>query len=62
MGWWFLLFYLDAGVPVYVSLYAHDYQRCVTIAQEHLESEQMRPGSYIEVIYNNCMQGSAPRI
>ena len=61
MGYWFLLFVLDAGVPVQAQLFAGDEQRCLTVAQEHLESETLRPGSYVEIIYIGCVQGSAPR-
>lgn len=61
MGWWFVLFLLDAGVPVQVQLYTHDEQRCLTVAQEHLEAVQGRPGTYIEVVFVNCVEGSPPR-
>jgi hypothetical protein len=62
MGWWFLVTWLDAGVPASINLYVGgDQQRCLQIASEHLEAEQMRPGHYIEVIYIGCVQGSAPR-
>jgi hypothetical protein len=62
MGWYFLLFALDAGVPVHADIYiGTDEQRCLTVAQEHLESETMVPGSYVEIVYIGCVQGSPPR-
>ncbi len=61
MGWWFVLAWLDAGIPQSALLYTYDEQRCLTVLSEHLEAEQLRPGSYVEVIYSNCVQGSAPR-
>ena len=62
MGWWLLMFWLDAGVPAIVPLYTGpDEQRCLTVAQEHLEGAQARPDAYIEVVYLGCVQGGAPR-
>jgi hypothetical protein len=62
MGWWFILAWLDAGVPTSAMLYVGtDEQRCLTVAQEHLEAEQMRPDAYIEVLYVGCVPGGAPR-
>jgi hypothetical protein len=62
MGWWFIVAWLDAGVPSSAMLYTYDKQRCLQIVSEHLEAEQMRPGSYVEIIYANCIQGGAPRL
>ena len=62
MGWWFLLAWLDAGVPSSTMLYVRDEQRCLTVAQEHLEGAQARPDAYLEVIYLGCVQGGAPRV
>ncbi len=59
MGFWFLLFYLDAGVPVTTYLYVPEEQACLNIVAEHLES--IHPDGYVEVIYANCPQGSPPR-
>ena len=50
MGWWFVLAWLDAGIPQSALLYTYDEQRCLTVLSEHLEAEQLRPGSYVEVI------------
>ena len=61
MGFWFVLAWLDAGIPASITMYTHDEQRCLTVAQEHLEAEQMQPGSYVEVLYVGCVQGSPPR-
>jgi hypothetical protein len=62
MGWWVILAWLDAGVPTSAMLYVGtDEQRCLTVAQEHLEAEQMRPDAYIEVLYVGCVPGGAPR-
>lgn len=61
MGWWFLLAWLDGGVPSSTTVYTHDEQRCLTVAQEHLEAQQARPDKYVEVLYVGCVQGSAPR-
>lgn len=61
MGFWFVLAWLDAGIPASITMYTHDEQRCLTVAQEHLEAEQMRPGAYIEVLYVGCVPGGAPR-
>lgn len=63
MGWWLILAWLDAGVPASTAAYMGlDEQRCLQVADEHLEANQMRPGSYVEVIYINCLPASAPRI
>jgi type IV pilus assembly protein PilM len=40
MGWWFLLAWLDAGVPTSITMYTSDEQRCLTVAQEHLARGQ----------------------
>lgn len=61
MGFWFLLAWLDAGVPTSIMMYTQDQQRCLTVAQEHLEMQQMRQHTFIEVIYIGCTQGSQPR-
>jgi hypothetical protein len=60
MGYWFLLAWLEAGVPVSTMMYVPEHQRCLDIADEHLEAQQ-RPGSYVEVVYIGCPQGSPPR-
>ena len=61
MGWWFVLAWLDAGIPQSALLYTHDEQRCLTVAQEHLEGAQKRPDRYIEVVSLGCVKGGAPR-
>ena len=63
MGWWLLLFWLDAGIPSTVSIYTGlDEQRCLTVASEHLAVQQNRKGRYVELIYLGCVQGGAPRV
>jgi hypothetical protein len=62
MGWWFVLAWLDAGVPGSTMLYAADEQRCLQVAQEHIEGAQARPDAYMEIIYLGCVQGSPPRV
>lgn len=62
MGWWFIVAWLDAGVPSSTMLYTADEQRCLTVAQEHLDGAQARPDAYLEVIYVGCVQGGAPRV
>jgi hypothetical protein len=61
MGWWFILAWLDAGVPSSAMLYAGDEQRCLQIASEHLDGLESQPSKYIETIYIGCVQGSRPR-
>jgi hypothetical protein len=62
MGWWLLMFWLDAGVPASVSLYTGlDKQRCLTVVQEHLQAQEARPDRYVESLYVGCVQGSRPR-
>jgi hypothetical protein len=61
MGWWFILAWLDAGVPSTTMIYTHDEQRCLHVAQEHIEGAERRPDTYLEVVYLGCVQGSAPR-
>jgi hypothetical protein len=62
MGWWFILCWLDAGVPSSTMLYVRDEQRCLQVAQEHIEGAQARPDAYLEVIYLGCVPGGAPRV
>lgn len=42
-------------------LYAADEQRCLQVAQEHIEGAQARPDRYVESLYVGCVQGSRPR-
>lgn len=59
MGYWFIFFALDAGVPVQVQLYTYEEQRCLQVADEHLKSAQKN--GYVDVLYSNCLPGSKPR-
>lgn len=62
MGWWLLIAWLDWGVPSSTMLYTGlDEQACINLASEHLEAEQVNPGRMVEVVYINCLRGSAPR-
>jgi hypothetical protein len=61
LGYWLLIAWLDAGVPSTTALYAGDEQRCLTVAQEHLDGVEARPDAWIELLYIGCVQGSAPR-
>lgn len=62
MGWWFVLAWLDAGVPSSAMLYVGtDEQRCLVMVQEHLAGIEDRPDAYIEMLYQGCVRGSAPR-
>ena len=61
MGYWLLLFWLDAGVPASVILYTGlDEQRCLQVASEHLAVQEKN--RYVELIYLGCVQGGAPRV
>jgi hypothetical protein len=61
MGYWFILVFLDSGVPNNIALYAYEEQRCLTVMDEHLTRIDSNPRMYVEVLYANCLQGSAPR-
>jgi len=63
MGWWFLLAWLEMGIPQTAMVYAgQDEQRCLTVADEHLERQQERPDRFVEVVYLGCVRGSQPRM
>lgn len=62
MGWWFFLAWLDTGLPHTAAIYTGlDEQRCLQVADEHLEQQQERPERFVELLYLGCVRGSAPR-
>jgi hypothetical protein len=49
---------LPHTAAIYTGL---DEQRCLQVADEHLEQQQERPERFVELLYLGCVRGSAPR-